>query len=207
MFQGGLLVTYLVFIFIQDSWLGLAAVALYPPQVWLIPKLQRKINLAVEGARADGARALGPHRRIGGRVRRDPRQRHVPPRSAPTSATGSARSSRIRVDIYKRKFFVKFLNNFLAQVTPFFFYSVGGYFVIKGELSLGALVAVLGAYKDILDPWKELLAWYSTKEDVRIKYEQIVSQFEPPGLIESKLIDDPASDDPAARRRDRRQRA
>ena len=97
----------------------------------------------------------------------------------------------IRVEIYKRKFFVKFLNNFLAQVTPFFFYSVGGYFVIQGELSLGALVAVLGAYKDILDPWKELLAWYSTKEDVRIKYEQIVSQFEPPGLIDDKLIGEP----------------
>jgi putative ABC transport system ATP-binding protein len=81
-------------------------------------------------------------------------------------------------------------------VTPFFFYSVGGYFVIKGSLSLGALVAVLGAYKDILDPWKELLLWYSTKEDVRIKYEQIVSQFEPPGLIEAKLISDPVEEIP-----------
>ena len=63
--------------------------------------------------------------------------------------------------------------------------------MIKGSLSLGALVAVLAAYKDILAPWKELLTWYSTKEDVRIKYEQIVSQFEPPGSIESKLMEDP----------------
>ena len=92
----------------------------------------------------------------------------------------------IRFDIFKRKFFVKFLNNFLAQITPFFFYSVGGYLVIKGSLSLGALVAVLAAYKDILKPWKELLTWYSTKEDVRIKYEQIVSQFEPPGHDRSR---------------------
>ena len=75
--------------------------------------------------------------------------------------------------------------------------------MIKGDLSLGALVAVLGAYKDILDPWKELLAWYSTKEDVRIKYEQIVSQFEPPGLIDAKLISDAAAEGRAARRRDR----
>src|SRR6185312_7745332 len=97
----------------------------------------------------------------------------------------------IRYDIYKRKFFVKFLNNFLAQVTPFFFYSAGGYLVIKGSLSLGALVAVLAAYKDILNPWKELLTWYSTKEDVRIKYEQVISQFEPPGLIDRKLVEDP----------------
>ncbi len=43
-FQGGLLLTYMIFIFMQDFWLGLAAVALYPPQVWLIPRLQKKIN-------------------------------------------------------------------------------------------------------------------------------------------------------------------
>src|SRR6185503_15140274 len=97
----------------------------------------------------------------------------------------------IRYDIYRRKFFVKFLNNFLAQITPFFFYSVGGYLVIRGSLSLGALVAVLAAYKDILSPWKELLNWYATKEDVRIKHEQIVSQFDPPGMLDVKLLDAP----------------
>ncbi len=191
-FQGGLLVTYLVFIFNQNPWLGLAAVALYPPQMYLIPRLQRKIN-SLSKERVQTARALSD--RIGESVAGSAEIRgndtfHL------ESADISDRLGTIfgiRVDIYKRKFFVKFLNNFLAQVTPFFFYSVGGYFVIKGELSLGALVAVLGAYKDILDPWKELLAWYSTKEDVRIKYEQIVSQFEPPGLIDSKLISDPVA--------------
>jgi ABC-type multidrug transport system fused ATPase/permease subunit len=189
-FQGGLLATYLVFIFNQNFWLGLAAVALYPPQVYLIPRLQRKINL-LSKERVQTARALSD--RIGESVAGSAEIRG----NDTFHLEGADISERlgtifgIRVEIYNRKFFVKFLNNFLAQVTPFFFYSVGGYFVIKGELSLGALVAVLGAYKDILDPWKELLAWYSTKEDVRIKYEQIVSQFEPPGLIDSKLISDP----------------
>ena len=109
-------------------------------------------------------------------------------------ADASARLGRIygiRLNIYKRKFFVKFLNNFLAQITPFFFYAAGGYFVIMGELSLGALVAVLAAYKDIIDPWKELLKWYETKEDVRIKYEQVVSQFEPPAMLPPELTQNP----------------
>jgi ABC-type multidrug transport system fused ATPase/permease subunit len=189
-FQGGMLITYLAFIFIQDPWLGLAAVALYPPQVYLIPKLQRKINL-LSKERVQTARQLAD--RIGESVAGS-----AEIRGNDTFRLESADISdrlgtifAIRVEIYKRKFFVKFLNNFLAQVTPFFFYSVGGYFVIKGQLSLGSLVAVLGAYKDILDPWKELLAWYSNKEDVRIKYEQIVSQFEPPGLLDSQLVEDP----------------
>ena len=39
----------------------------------------------------------------------------------------------MRFGIYKRKFIVKFLNNFLAQITPFFFYSVGGYLALARQ--------------------------------------------------------------------------
>jgi ABC-type multidrug transport system fused ATPase/permease subunit len=93
----------------------------------------------------------------------------------------------IRFEIYQRKFFVKFLNNFIAQLTPFFFYAIGGYLVIGGNLSFGALVAVLAAYKDLASPWKELLDFYQMKEDSRIKYEQIIEQFQPPGMIDARL--------------------
>ena len=194
-FQGGLLVTYMVFIFNQDLWLGLAAIALYPPQVYLIPRLQRKINLLAK-ERVQTARQLSD--RIGESVAgfAEIRGNDTMQLERADISHRLGRIYAIRYDIFKRKFFVKFLNNFLAQITPFFFYSVGGYLVIKGSLSLGALVAVIAAYKDILSPWKELLAWYSTKEDVRIKHEQIVSQFEPPGMIDAKLLDDPPSSIP-----------
>ncbi|MGE3290667.1 MAG: ABC transporter transmembrane domain-containing protein, partial [Geminicoccaceae bacterium] len=43
--QAGTLLTSLFFMFMQDWKLGLAAVALYPLQIWLIPKLQRQVNL------------------------------------------------------------------------------------------------------------------------------------------------------------------
>ena len=56
-FQGGLLATYVLFIFMQDPWLGLAAIALWPPQMVLIPKLQRKINLLAK-ERVQTARQL-----------------------------------------------------------------------------------------------------------------------------------------------------
>jgi ABC-type multidrug transport system fused ATPase/permease subunit len=189
-FQGGLLLTYMVFIFLQDFWLGLAAVALYPPQVWLIPRLQKKINL-LSKERVQQARALSD--RIGETVSgaAEIRGNDTFHRERADISDRLGKIYAIRFDIFRRKFFVKFLNNFLAQITPFFFYSVGGYLVIKGSLTLGALVAVLAAYKDILSPWKELLTWYSTKEDIRIKYEQIVSQFEPPGIVDARLIVDP----------------
>ena len=52
------------------------------------------------------------------------------------------------------KFAVKFLNNLLAQVTPFLFYLVGGYLAITGRLDVGGLVAVIAAYKDLPGPIK-----------------------------------------------------
>ena len=94
----------------------------------------------------------------------------------------------IRYDIYKRKFFIKFLNNFINQITPFFFYAIGGYLVILGDLSFGALVAVLAAYKDLASPWRELLNYYQRVEDARIKYEQVALQFQPEDIIPTEQL-------------------
>src|SRR3546814_8162662 len=64
------------------------------------------------------------------------------------------------------------LNNFITQLTPFFFYTVGGYLVIEDRLSFGDLVAVLAAHKDFSAPLKELLRYYQTMEDVRVRFDE-----------------------------------
>ena len=188
MLQGGTLVTYMAFIFIQDFWLGLAAVSLYPFQIYLIPKLQKKVN-ALAKIRVRTVRSLSD--RIGESVA-GAGEIHANDGSRLMRADIANRLNTIydiRYELFRRKFFIKFLNNFLGQLTPFFFYSVGGYFVIQGNLSFGALVAVIAAYKDLASPWKELLAFYQLKEDVRIKYEQVVEQFEPEGMLDQDLRD------------------
>ena len=181
-FQGGLLVTYVSFIFVQDFWLGLAAIALYPPQMYLIPKLQKRVN-ALSRERIQSVRSLSG--KIGETVDglADIRLNDTGAYERSEIDHRLARIFDIRNRIFRRKFFIKFLNNFLAQLTPFFFYSIGGYLVITGDLSLGALVAVLAAYKDIGPPWKELLKFYQITEDIRVKYTQIVEQFDPPDLV------------------------
>ena len=45
LFQGGTMLTVLFFMFVQSFWLGLAAVALIPLQVLVIPRMQRKVNV------------------------------------------------------------------------------------------------------------------------------------------------------------------
>lgn len=188
-FQGGLLLTYLLFIFNQDFWLGLAAIALYPPQIYLIPKLQAKVNQLAK-RRVKAIRHLSD--KVGESIS-GVSDIHLNDTSHYERAHISSRLGKIyyiRFDIYKRKFFIKFLNNFLGQLTPFFFYSIGGYFVIKGQLSIGALVAVLAAYKDLSTPWRELLKFYQITEDTRVKYSEIIQQFQPSGMLDPHLLED-----------------
>ena len=96
-------------------------------------------------------------------------------------ATFSASATRC----FQRKFFVKFLNNLLSQFTPFVFYSLrrlsGD---LCGHLDIGALVAVIAAYKDLPGPVKELIDWEQQRADVQIKYDQVIEQFQPPEMIE-----------------------
>ncbi len=184
-FQGGTLLTILTFMFMQDPILGLAAIALYPVQIYLIPKLQRRVNEL-------GKQRVRRVRRLAERIGESAQGvRDI--RANDTSQYERAVFSRelghvfdIRFRIYKLKFLIKFINNFLAQLGPFFFFSIGGYLVIHGDLTIGALVAVVGAHKDLSAPWKELLSHYQLFMDVRIKYEQVVAQFDIPGVIDDR---------------------
>ena len=185
-FQAGQLLTILLFILIQDPILGLAAVALYPFQGWLIPRMQRKVNLLAKD-RVRMVRRLSEN--IGETISgvQEIRVNHGTRYNRAAFSEILGRIYLIRYEIFHRKFVIKFLNNFIGQLTPFFFYLIGGYLVIMGDLSFGALVAVLAAYKDMSAPWKELLLFYQQKEDARIKYEQVIEQFEPPGILDARL--------------------
>ena len=196
LFFGGQLVLIIGYILLQDWQLGLAAAAMIPVQGFIIPKLQKRVNVLGK-QRVQNVRRLADHL---GETVSGIGEIHAHDTSNLEMSRFSKRLGGIywiRYDIYKRKFFIKFLNNFIDKLTPFFFFSIGGFLVIDGELTVGALVAVLNAYKDLASPWKELLAWYQQKEDVRIKYEQVVEQFEPQGMLEEQYQhDDPAASSP-----------
>lgn len=186
--QAGQMLTILFFLFAQNALLGLAAVALIPVQAWVIPKLQKTINLynkkrivevrklaAEIGESAAGAATLRTHG--GWRYRQ----------SVITHRLGTLFG--IRLVIYQKKFFMKFLNNFITQMTPFFFFLIGGYLVINGDVTLGALVAALAAYKDLSAPWKELLTYYNQVQELGQRWELITDRFAPDGMLDEALFE------------------
>jgi putative ABC transport system ATP-binding protein len=185
--QGGTLLTIFVFMFVQDPVLGAAAVAFYPLQGYLIPKMQRIIRrLGRERVR----KVRGLSDRIAETIaaRAEIRANDAAVYQLADISQRLGEIYDIRFEIYNRKFFVKFLNNLIGNLTPFLFFLIGGYFVIKGELSFGALVAVLAAYKDLSSPWKELLDFYQNQQDVAIKYEQVVEQFQVPDMLDKRSL-------------------
>ncbi|NNG04368.1 MAG: ABC transporter ATP-binding protein [Inquilinus sp.] len=187
-FQGGQLLVLVGFIFVQDPVLGAAAIAFYPLQAYLIPKLQRRVN-QLGKQRVQTVRRLAD--RVGEAVAGAPEiHAHDTSRLHRADIAGFlGRIYEIRYEIFRRKFFIKFLNNFINQLTPFFFFSIGGYLVLEDNLTFGALVAVLAAYKDLSGPWRELLAYYQRVEDIRIKYEQVIQQFQPPDMVPVDQLD------------------
>mgnify|MGYP001793614071 CR=1 FL=1 len=186
-FQGGLLCVYVTFIFMQDWTLGLAAISLYPFQAWLIPKLQAKI-VRLNKERAANTRTLADT--IGEAVNvvseihtNDTARWHL------AQTAGRLYSNTvIRLALFRRKFTIKFINNFLNQLTPFFFYSAGGYLVIKGDLDFGSLVAVLAAYKDVAAPWKAVLNYIQRWADFNSRYVFVIENFSGDDILEAKRI-------------------
>jgi putative ABC transport system ATP-binding protein len=181
-FLGTQAATAMAFIFIQNVWLGLLAGSVVGVQFIIIPRLRRELlrlgrerqiasrQLAGRVAEVvDGIEAIHTHNAATWERAEIGHRLHY--------------LFDLRFRIFKRKFMVKFLNNLLSQVTPFLFYAVGGYLAIKGSLDIGQLVAVIGAYRELPPPLKELIDWDQQRLDVQVKYEQVVQGFSPDRLL------------------------
>jgi len=146
--------------FVQDPVLGAADAAFYPLEGYLIAKLQRII-------RRLGRERVQKMRRLSGRIgetiaaRREIRANHDAPYQLADIANRLGEIDGVGFEIYNLKvvYLLKLLNNFIGNLTPFF-YAIGGYLVINGELTIDALTAVIAALKELSSPWKELLDSY-----------------------------------------------
>lgn len=181
-FLTGQALTVMVFILSQNVMLGLIALGIVFLQAGVIPRLRRPL-IELGRQRQIAARQFAG--RIGEVVdgMSDVRTNDATNYERADAADRLGQIYFIRYNLYFRKFAIKFLNNFLALVTPFLFYLVGGYFAIKGELDIGQLVAVIAAYKDLPGPIKELIDWDQNRLNAELKYGQVVENFSIDGIV------------------------
>ncbi|MBI1172462.1 ABC transporter ATP-binding protein [bacterium] len=173
---GGQALTALGFIFLQSVLIGSITAALVLVQATLIPRLRKRLLILGRQRQLTAREFAG---RVG-EIVEGVGTIHAYDTSNLERADIGRRLGiifRIRYELYQWKFMVKFINSFLAQVTPFLFYSLGGYLTLRGQLDLGQLVAVIGAYKDLPGPMKDLIDWDQARQDVEVKFAQVVGAF------------------------------
>ncbi|MPZ29419.1 MAG: ATP-binding cassette domain-containing protein [Rhodospirillales bacterium] len=186
MFLGGQALTAILFIMLQNWLLGIVVIVLLGVQMAIVPRLRRPVLVL-------GRQRQITARQLAGRIAETAdgvHEIHIHGAANYERADIAERLGRIfkiRFDLYQKKFVAKFWNNILSQATPFAIYLVGGYFAITGQMDVGAVVGVLLAYKDLPSPIKELLDWDQQRQDVQIKYEQVIDQFQPEGMMPETL--------------------
>lgn len=166
--QGGTLLVSFLFLLLQDVALALAAVMMLPVQLTILPRLQRRVNAkmrervyatrclsAALGENAAVARSFSDSQNLRERIRL------------------VTRLERLRLDINELKSRMKSLYNYLSSLTPFFFFTIGGYLVLQKRLSLGALVAALAAYREITPALRELFDFAQNWSDARARYAEV----------------------------------
>ncbi len=163
-----------------------AAVSLYPIQIIVIPRLQAQVNrLAKErvqlirGAfRSDQARPVQGVEEIRVHGTAGAGSRRI-------SARGSIEIFRVRYSIYLQQIRHQGDQQFRPAsraVLLLFDRRLSG---DRGRLDIGTLLAAVAAHKDLAAPWRELLDYYQGLADARIRYQQVVTQFNPEGMTET----------------------
>ncbi|WP_311030242.1 ABC transporter transmembrane domain-containing protein [Mesorhizobium koreense] len=186
LFLAGQAITALIFLFLQSFFFGFLTLAVIGIQVWVIPRLRRRL-LELGRDRQITAREMAG--RIG-EVLQGMDDVHLNDTSNFVRADFSSRLGTIffiRLELFKRKFAVKFLNNLLMQLLSVLFYLIGGYFVITGRLDLGGLVASIAAYKDLPTPVKGLIDWDQQRLMAQIRYAHAIEEFSRDDLMPARL--------------------
>jgi len=148
------------------------ALALFLPQIFLVPLGQRRINRWA----AIHARLL---RKLGGVIVTGERA-HLTPTHSERRFNHLAEGARAtRVLIYRVKFALTFLGNFIDAIGPLIVLTVGGWLVLQGKTEVGTLVVFISGFQKVADPWDQLLTFYRTTSNARTKYRLIVDALPP----------------------------
>jgi ABC-type multidrug transport system fused ATPase/permease subunit len=151
--QAGILVSVMGYMAYLEPWtLGLSA-ALLIPQALFVPPMQRAINRRAE-------KRIKVLRRVGGDI-------------VESGAPQDARIERVfelNMGIYKLKYSMNLLMNFMHYLATAVALGVGGWFAIEHRIDVGTVVAVVSGLGKLKDPWGDLVNWGRELSVDSVKY-------------------------------------
>jgi ABC-type bacteriocin/lantibiotic exporter with double-glycine peptidase domain len=167
--EGGALLSVTGLLFAHEPLLAAIGVASLILQAVLTPLMQQRIN-RLTSLRVRLMRGTA---------------RHLMEASDPGRPTLFRRALRDVRRIYKLrlrmnllKAVLKSLLKLIDNLAMLIVFGAGAVMVIKGETTLGVVVAFAAALKQVRDPWRTLLTFYRTLSDAHIKYRMITAALE-----------------------------
>lgn len=150
-------------VWVEPAIAGLAALV-YTPLAILLPRMQALIN-RLSRTRTAMVRNLGHDAVAIGALpvaaRRKKRERAL---------RLVERIFQTRLRIYRHKFFLTFLGNFLDALGPIIVLVFGGYLVIRGSAEVSTLVVFISGFQRLSDPWDQLVNFYRSVSHARVSY-------------------------------------
>ncbi|CAO3425203.1 hypothetical protein [Azospirillum endophyticum] len=163
--QIGILVSVLVYIAHLRPEFAVASGLAVVPQMIVVPLIQRAIN------RRAATRIRTLRRISAGMI------------DGATGAPAGDRAQTARIDavfslnmgIYALKFGMNFLMNLMNHLGVAVVLGVGGWYVVRGLIDVGAVVAFVSGLTKIVDPWGDLINWFREATVSSVKYRLIES--------------------------------
>ena len=164
------------YLFYLNPLLAGLCVVLYPLQIVVVPRLQKRMNQAnrqrVKVSRdlsGNIGEVLAGIHEVHGHAGHGLESRRF------ESQTAALLRANVRMNAYR--YGIKFANNLFEHFGPFILFLIGGLLTIRGRFDLGALVAFLSAYTSLNEPWRDLMEFYQLLEDSRVRYKAVMSAF------------------------------
>jgi ABC-type bacteriocin/lantibiotic exporter with double-glycine peptidase domain len=163
--EAGTLLATFAYMAIVEPVLAAVAVGLFIPQAAIVPIIQSAINRRSQ-QRIETLRDLGEN----------VVEQYSEPGTKPEEDRGSRLATLvnrlffIRQMINRIKFRFKFLMNFIDHLAVIGVLFAGGWLVIDGNTEVGTVVAFLSGLQRLRAPWRDLVAYYRSASDARVKY-------------------------------------
>ena len=166
MLQGGLLLSILGYMAYLQPLMALMVLGILSPQIVFVPLMQRAITKRAAARivilRSVSVAIVKHPARFG-----DAKQRQR-----------FDDAFELNMGIYKLKFSMNFLMNFMRHLGVFGILALGGWLVVNGRTEIGTVVAFLAGLSEINDPWGELVNWFRDMQAANVKYGLIAKAVE-----------------------------
>ncbi|MFS8116115.1 ABC transporter transmembrane domain-containing protein [Rhizobium jaguaris] len=157
--QAGILASVCGYLIFLQPLMALVIVIVYFPQIGFVPFIQAAINRRIK-TKISAMRNISE-----GMVE------HLASDDAVEAQNGRIQTLfSVNMNIYKLKFTMNFMMNFMTQLGYAGIFILGGYYVVTGKTEIGTVVAFLSGLSKIADPWGALVDWYRDLKMTQVKY-------------------------------------